>query len=473
MKKKQMAFVLSATMLLAGMAGCGKSAETEMTDQTRAEKTTSTNLEPEQEEKDNADKTSDSQEPQHLTFWYGLNGSPGEALQKVIDDYNNSQSEVFVEAQYQGSYEETLNKLKTAVRTQEGPDIVQIYEAGTRAMIDSGFIIPMQQLIEEYDIDTSHLEENILNYYTIDDQLYSMPLNTSIPVCYYNKTILSELGYADGPQSWEDILKISEQVTQQGLASAGFAMTNTIWCFEQPMVQEHYAMVDNDNGRSGRATKTVFGEGELAVDIASMLQEIYEKGYGADVGFTVDANKAAFCAGEAVITCDSSGSLRSLLDTIGGSFDLGVCQFPPLTAESENGGVTLGGASIYVCDNGREGANEAIADFIKYMISPEVQGEFSVSTGYFPITTEAYEQQVVKDNFEQYPQYQVITDALHNSENMGFGPLYASIVECRSIYQKYLEQVMMGEISPEECISKASQEANAIISDYNMANPTE
>ena len=478
MKKKQIALLLSAVMLLAGMTGCGASADQASagqggTEQGETAETDAAESESGTDQTDTGAADGESQETQHLTFWYGLSGSPGEALQKVIDDYNNSQDKVFIEAQYQGSYEETLNKLKTAVRTQEGPDIVQIYEAGTRAMIDSGFIVPMQELIDEYDIDTSHLEENILNYYTIDDQLYSMPLNTSIPVCYYNKTVLSQIGYEDGPQSWEDILEISKQVTEQGLATAGFAMTNTIWCFEQPMVQEHYAMVDNDNGRSGRATKTVFADGDLAVDIVSTLQEIYENGYGADVGFTVDANKAAFCAGEAVITCDSSGSLRSLLDTIGDSFELGVCEFPPLSADSENGGVTLGGASIYVCDNGREGANEAIADFIKYMISPEVQGEFSVSTGYFPITTEAYDQQVVKDNFEQYPQYQVITDALHKSKNMGFGPLYASIVECRSVYQKYLEQAMMGEITPEECVSKSAEEANAIIADYNMANPVE
>lgn len=423
---------------------------------------------------DTASSASEDGDTIELTFWYGLSGGPGEELQGIIDEYNESQDKVFVNAQFQGSYEETLNKLKTAVRTQNGPDLVQIYEAGTRTMIDSGFCIPMQEIIDDYDIDISKLEENILAYYTIDNKLYSMPLNTSIPVCFYNKTVLSQIGYEDGPKSWEDILDISQKVIEEGLASAGFAMNNTIWCFEQPMVQQHYAMVDQDNGREGRATKTVFADGDVALEVVSMLGEIYDKGYGADVGFTGDANKAAFCAGDAVVTCDSSGALKSMLDTINGAYELGVCEFPPLTEDSDNGGVTLGGASIYACDNDRgDSVNEAIADFIKYMISPEVQGEFSVNTGYFPVTTEAYEQEVVKKNMEEYPQYQVITDALHKSVNMGYGPLYASIIECRTVYQKYLEQVMMGNLEPEECVAKCAKEADAIIADYNAANPME
>ena len=146
-------------------------------------------------------------------------------------------------------------------------------------MIDSGFIIPMQQIIDDYNIDISGLEENMLNYYTVDDQLYSMPLNTSVPVCYYNKTVLSEIGYENGPQSWDDIADISRKVMDQGLSKSGIALcSNLIWCFEQPMVQQKYPMVDNGNGRTGRATKTTFADGTLAVEIASKFQELVAKG---------------------------------------------------------------------------------------------------------------------------------------------------------------------------------------------------
>lgn len=412
-----------------------------------------------------------SEKKTNLVFWTGLAGQAGEVIQQVVDNYNSSQDRVYVELQYQGSYQESLNKLKTSMRTQDGPDLVQIYEAGTRQMIDSNFIIPMQEIIEKYDIDTSGLEENMMNYYSIDDQLYSMPLNTSIPVCYYNKTILTELGYENGPQSWEDIADISQKVIDQGLAKSGIALcSNLIWCFEQPMVQQKYPMVDNDNGRSGWATRSTFADGTLAVEIATMFKDLTDKGYTADVGFTIDANRAAFWSGDAVIMCDSSGSIRSSLETIDGAYELGVCAFPGLTADAENGGVTLGGGSVYVCDKGSDEKEEAIADFIKYIITPETQGYIFAYTGYFPVTTAAMDQELVKETLEKYPQYQAVIDSVKNSPNMGFGPLYGSLVDAREVYSGYLEQMMLGEITPEECISRSAEEVDVLIEEYNDIN---
>lgn len=408
----------------------------------------------------------------NLVIWTGLSGQPGEVIQQVIDDYNSSQDKVSVELQYQGSYQESLNKLKTSMRTQDGPDLVQIYEAGTRQMIDSGFIIPMQEIIDKYDIDVSGLEENLLNYYTVDEQLYSMPLNTSVPVCYYNKTVLAEIGYENGPQSWDDIADISQKVIEQGLAKSGIALcSNLIWCFEQPMVQQNYPMVDNDNGRTERATRSTFADGTLAVEIASKFKELVDNGYTADVGFTIDANRAAFWSGDAVIMCDSSGSIRTSIETIDGAYELGVCAFPGLTADAPNGGVTLGGGSVYICDNGDgEEKTEAIADFIKYLITPETQGYIFANTGYFPVTSAALEQDAVKETMETYPQYQAVIDSVKNSPNMGFGPLYASLVDAREIYSNYLEQMMLGEITPEECISNSAEEIDILIEEYNDIN---
>ena len=201
-----------------------------------------------------------------------------------------------------------------------------------------------------------------------------------------------------------------------------------------------------------------------------MFKDLTDKGYTADVGFTIDANRAAFWSGDAVIMCDSSGSIRSSLETIDGAYELGVCAFPGLTADAENGGVTLGGGSVYVCDKGSDEKEEAIADFIKYIITPETQGYIFAYTGYFPVTTAAMDQELVKETLEKYPQYQAVIDSVKNSPNMGFGPLYGSLVDAREVYSGYLEQMMLGEITPEECISRSAEEVDVLIEEYNDIN---
>ena len=63
-------------------------------------------------------------------------------------------------------------------------------------------------------------------------------------------------------------------------------------------------------------------------------------------------------------------------------------------------------------------------------------------------------QEEVKETMKEYPQYQVVIDTVHNSPNMGFGALYASLVDGRAIYVDYLQRMFLGEVTPEECIQK-------------------
>lgn len=412
-----------------------------------------------------------AEENVHLVFWHGMSGTNGEIIDYIVRTFNESHPGIEIEAQYQGSYEESINKLKAAMRTGDGPDMIQIYEAGTRFMVDSGFVNPVQNLIDKYSIDVSHLEKHILDYYTVNDQLYSMPLNTSIPVLYYNADMLRAIGFEGKPQTWDDIIDISIKVREAGLADSGIAVSNFAWWFEQVLVQQRYPMVDNDNGRSAAATRCTLMDGDVALKMANKWLDMYKNGYIANIGFNTADNNAYFWAGQTAMAVDSSGGLRNFLTNIGDSFELGVAFFPAVDAESPNGGVTLGGASIYMINNDKgEAYEKAVAEFIRYIITPEIQSYFHVNSGYFPVTTEAYELEEVKQNLEKYPQFQTIVDQLHFSENMGFGAIYGTMVEGRAVYVGYLQQMLLGELTPEEALNKSVEDVNVLIEDYNLAN---
>ena len=412
-----------------------------------------------------------AEENVHLVFWHGMSGTNGEIIDYIVRTFNESHPGIEIEAQYQGSYEESINKLKAAMRTGDGPDMIQIYEAGTRFMVDSGFVNPVQNLIDKYSIDVSHLEEHILDYYTVNDQLYSMPLNTSIPVLYYNADMLRAIGFEGKPQTWDDIIDISIKVREAGLADSGIAVSNFAWWFEQVLIQQRYPMVDNDNGRSAAATRCTLMDGDVALKMANKWLDMYKNVYIANIGFNTADNNAYFWAGQTAMAVDSSGGLRNFLTNIGDSFELGVAFFPAVDAESPNGGVTLGGASIYMINNDKgEAYEKAVAEFIRYIITPEIQSYFHVNSGYFPVTTEAYELDEVKQNLEKYPQFQTIVDQLHFSENMGFGAIYGTMVEGRAVYVGYLQQMLLGELTPEEALNKSVEDVNVLIEDYNLAN---
>src|SRR5690625_3222254 len=121
----------------------------------------------------------DSEGKTEISFWHAMSGSNGDELEAIVDKFNDQSDSVHVEAIYQGSYDDSLTKLRAVGGSDEAPAIVQVFEIGTKYMSESGFITPMQEFIDDEDFDTSNLEENILSYYEIDGDLYSMPFNTS------------------------------------------------------------------------------------------------------------------------------------------------------------------------------------------------------------------------------------------------------------------------------------------------------
>ena len=172
-----------------------------------------------------------------------------------------------------------------------------------------------------------------------------------------------------------------------------------------------------------------------------------------------------------IIILDSSSSLRDYIDTVGDNFELEVCALPTLNDGAPNGGVTLGGASLYVIDNeGVDAKLDAIAEFIKYLISADAQSLLCLNTGYYSVTKTVYDLEEVQENLANYPQYMTVLNIMRASENMGNGAIYGVFTEGRAIYKNYFEEMMLGGITPQECIDKSAHDIDVLIEEYNQAN---
>src|SRR5690625_2376386 len=176
----------------------------------------------------------DSEGKIEISFWHAMSGSNGDELESIVDKFNDQSDSVHVEAIYQGSYDDSLTKLRAIGGSDEAPAIVQVFEIGTKYMSESGFITPMQELIDKDNFDVSVLEPNILSYYELDGQLYSMPFNTSNAVMFYNKDMFEEAGLdpENPPNSFSEMKDAAEQLSD-GNNTYGFTMATIGWFVEQ------------------------------------------------------------------------------------------------------------------------------------------------------------------------------------------------------------------------------------------------
>ena len=242
-----------------------------------------------------------------ITFWHSMGGVNGEALDYLVNRFNTENTfGIQVDAQYQGEYDDAINKLKSAQIGNMGADLVQIYDIGTRFMIDSGWVVPMQELMDADGWDKSVIEPNIAAYYTVDDKLYSMPFNSSTPILYYNKDMFEKAGVTQVPSSLMEIADVADALVQKGGAGEPVSLGIYGWFFEQFTCKQGLPYVNNGNGRQAAATAVDFDQNGAAVNTLTAWKELYDKGYAPIVGRGGDSGLADFSSGKSAITLGST-----------------------------------------------------------------------------------------------------------------------------------------------------------------------
>ncbi len=423
----------------------------------------------------NADKETETDEPEkgqaaqsdektEVVFWHAMSGKLEEVVNELVDDYNNQQDDIAVKAVFQGTYEEAITKFNTVAGTKDAPTIMQVFEVGTKYMIDSGKIEPVQKFIDAEKYDTSKWEKNITNYYNVDGVQYSMPFNSSTPVLIYNKDAFKEAGLdtEKPPATYEELKTAAKALTTKD--QYGFSVLNYGWFIEELIAAQGGLFVNEENGRAGNATEAVFN-GKEGQEVFNLISSMYKDGTFYNSGQNWDDIRAAFQSGKIAMYLDSSAGVRDIVEQ--SSFDVGT-GYLPVPEKSEWEGVVIGGASLWMANEIEESQQKAAWEFMKYLASPEVQAKWHVNTGYFAINTDAYDQEIVKSEWEKYPQLKVTVDQLGdtNTSIATQGALISVFPETRQKVVNAMESLYQGTDS-KEALDQAAKATNDAL---EMAN---
>lgn len=458
MKKKMFAIILSIFMLMAFLTGCASNATTRELD----------NLDNSYNDIELVENT--ELEGVEITFWHSMGGVNGQALDTLVEKFNaENEFGITVISEYQGEYDDSLTKLKSAKLGDMGADLVQIYDIGTKFMLESDWIIPIEEIANLDSYDLTNIEPNISAYYTVNGTLYSMPFNSSTPIMYYNKDMFEQAGITEIPKSLEEIKLIGEDLLNKSDAQEVISLSIYGWFFEQFICKQGLDYVDNDNGRNGYATKVVFDENNSGESILTAWKELYDLGYTSNVGRGGSAGLTNFSAGKSAITLGSTASLAQILQDVNGKFEVGTAYFPSVYS-SDKGGVSIGGASLWALNNNDPVKLTATWEFTKFLISSEAQAYWSTQTGYFPVTITAQEEEIFKEALEKYPQLQTNLNQLHDSEPEYTGALLSIFSEARATVESEIENMLNNNIEPSIVLQNITDSINYTIEEYNLLN---
>ena len=413
-----------------------------------------------------------------IQFWHAMGGHNMEVVNSLVDQFNKTHPGIKVEAQMAGTYDDVLSKTQAAVRTKTAPHIIQIFEIGTRVMLDSGIILPVEDLGKKVAKDTSFdwnkWIKPVANYYRMNGKLNSMPFNSSTPLLYYNKAYFKQAGLDPNkpPRTFEELKKYAEkltvrdangQVTRYGMTLAVYG-----WFVEQMSYNQDALLVNNNNGRTGRPTKALFN-GPAGVRFVNLWKEMNDKGTLLNAGAGTTPAQQAFLSGRAAMMLESTAlvnSFESGLKKIGG--ELGTA-YLPVPQGVKRGGVCIGGASLWVTKDHPEDELKATWEFLKWLSGTEQQVYWFENTGYFPTTLSAVQAAQKSQFFADHPNYATAFKQLLLAKNdyATQGAVMGSFAAVRKTIEDAIEEVLSNKKTTQKALDDAVVKVDKMLDEYN------
>ena len=374
-------------------------------------------------------------------------------------------------------------KLFNSMTSGNVPTIAYVSETYTQPMIDSGEVTPIQQYIDRDGYDLSDLAPAAISYYTINDTLYAMPQGLVVPLMFYDKAPLREVGLDPDqpPRDLDEAQAASEKLLQRdsggNVTRSGFALPIHPWYLEVMLAGAGELYVNNDNGRDGYATAVAF-DNEAGRKYFQWYHDMVDEGLALNTGSGtasgVDA-LLAIPAKRAVMVPAISAALRPIADIAakGGveGVESGVAPLPGIPGKVPEGSPGVYSRALWIMSDRPQEEQDAAWKYIKWLMEPEQQAEWFAASSYLPVRNSAYDLPAAKDVIAQHPEFQIPVDlfAKTATTSAALGPLLGCFPQVHAAVIEAIESMLAGNVTPDEAMEMAVEKSNAAIEDYNRS----
>ena len=399
-----------------------------------------------------------------IDFYYptAVGGPLSEIFDAYAADFNEQNPDIRVIPTYAGGYDDISAAVQTEILgTGEGPVMAVMLSIDLQTFIDNGFIVPVQPFIDEMPEDEREAFVNdffpafMENSVDEDGTIWSLPFQRSTPVLYYNKDMFEEVGLdpEHAPANREEMVEFGQMLTNEDrwgllIPSDGFPY----WLFQSFPIGNGLNVVGSSPSEVYLNAPEVVSALEFFISLAD------EHAIMPDGIIAWGDTPTDFTSGNAAMIYHTTGSLTNILRNA--DFEVGVGFLP---AGDEGYGTPTGGGNIYIFSTATPEEQAAAWRFAEYLTSPENQAIWTIGTGYIASRQSAWETEELQELVEEFPQYGVARDQL---EHAGKELATHQGLDVRAIFNQAISRAILGEMTPQEALDIAQEEADAILSQY-------
>lgn len=268
-------------------------------------------------------------------------------------------------------------KVKTQAAGKQLPDLVQAFPgAELKPLVDGELVQPIDGILDHWD---GLIPEGQLGDYQIDGKQYALPANvTPTSLVYYDKDMLSEVGYDEFPQTYDEFKELVKEL--KGNDTIPITLGNKA----QWVLQSSYISTIADRMTGDDFLTQVLDTGEKKftdekfVESVGVIQELAEmEAFNEDLN-SIDniQHRDLFILGEAAMMIDGAWSLGPTLEAAPDK-NIGMALFPEIEGgEGDPDAVSAVTGTGIALNSELEGEKlEAAEKFLKFFYSEDYYKE--------------------------------------------------------------------------------------------------
>ena len=405
-----------------------------------------------------------AQAPVEVPFFFPV--AVGGPITKIIDgyaaDFEKDNPGIKLRPIYSGSYQDTIAKALTAVKSGEPPVTSILLSTDMFTLIDEDAIVPFDDLIKTAE-DRAWLKSffpAFMENSQTGGKTWGIPFQRSTVVLYYNKEAFKEAGIDPSrpPGTWQEMVDYAQKltrrdasgnVTQWGvqIPSSGFPY----WLFQGLAIENGVNLMNEAGTQVYYDKPEVIGALQYWVDLVNKYK-VHPPGI-VEWGTT----PKDFFERKVAMMWTTTGNLTNVKNNA--KFDFGVAMLP---AGKQRGSPT-GGGNFYIFKKSTPAQREAAFKFIKWVTTPERAAKWGIDTGYVAVRADAWDTPTMKQYVAGFPPAAVARDQLQ------YAKAELSTHDNQRVTKALndgLQAALTGTKTPEQAMKDAQREADRLLRSY-------
>lgn len=342
-------------------------------------------------------------EPITIVWWHALEDQYSALVKEIVDDFNNSQDLITVEAVYKGAYKDINEALVAALAAgNDLPAIAAVNSDLVAQYAENGVFEILDPYIAATGYDVDDFSTGLLTSNQYEGKQVSLPFLPSTQVIYYNKTLADEnnITVPTKIEDFEEFLKAGAAACNgYGTVVPGWDQ----WYFETLYRNEGVDIITDDN--------TCDLDSETALGVTNMIKGWCDDGLaylavGTDASATMRQN---FYDGKTFSVMHTSSLYNNYVDNC--DFEVGMAWYP--AASTGDMYSEVGGSIIGIPANNDQATKNAAWQFLQYLCGKEINMKWAEATGYMPTRNSVLETEEGIAFLEKKPAFQCIFDNLN------------------------------------------------------------